>query len=470
MGLFYLLDSQDLRTPKNKALLTTFVSITGYYFTHFLYVSFYDQEGLDFFNTLISILTFVSITSLLIFLFLFVILEAEFSYQNLVTKIVVGICLFFGFFSILRYLIYDRGTLILASVFQLFFTDIWYFSFLLLAEAIIGFFAIVCFSQRFINIFFPKRGKLLVNQKYLKFFAFGWLLGGIGEIIKAIEGTLDFLLVGGILNAIGLSITIFIIVLTRKHLRDIAWQIIEFQLEELKQFDEIKNQLMDFASHEMRTPLSIIWGNIELLRRAESNGKLTKEERQKVFNAIDRNYLRIEKLIDKSYDLSRLRRGLFELEKKLVNLRELITDTVKNMQKYVEKNDLKITFVIEGDESFDKVMIDTDRIDQVLRNLIENSVKFSESGEIVVTLRNFLHEYVISVKDEGRGVDPNNFDKIFDLYRNGEVPRIQGQGLGFGLYISRSIIELHQGKIWVESEGEGKGSTFSFSIPKKVGT
>ncbi|MHA2203331.1 MAG: hypothetical protein ACW991_06550, partial [Candidatus Hodarchaeales archaeon] len=158
MGLFYLLDGQGLRTQKNKALLAAFLSMTGYHFTHFLYISLSGQEGLDFLNTLTSILTIVSITSLLIFLILSVILEAEFSYQNLITKIIVGICLFFGLFSLLRYVIFDRGTLILASVFQLFLTEIWYFSFLFLAEASIGFFVIVCFSQRFSDIFFPKRG------------------------------------------------------------------------------------------------------------------------------------------------------------------------------------------------------------------------------------------------------------------------------------------------------------------------
>lgn len=468
MGLFYLLDGQGLRTQKNKALLAAFLSMTGYYFTHFLYISLSGQESLDFLNTLTSILTIVSITSLLIFLILSMILEAEFSYQNLIKKIIVGIYLFFGLFSLLRYVIYDSGTLILASVFQLFLTDIWYFSFLFLAEASIGFFVIICLSQRFSAIFFPKRGKFLVKQEYLKFFAFGWLLGGIGEMIKAI-GIMDFLIVGGILNTIGLSITIFIIVLTRKHLRDIAWQIIEFQLEELKELDEIKNQLMDFTSHEMRTPLSIVWGNIELLHRDEGNGNLTKEQRQKIFNTIERNYHRIEKMIDKSYDLSRLRRDLFELEEELVDLNEIIANTIKNMKKYVEKNNLKIIFIVEDEKSLDKVMIDPDRIDQVLRNLIENSVKFSDSGEIVVTLRDFLHEYVISVKDEGRGVDLGDFNRIFDLYKNKKVTKIQGQGLGLGLYISRSIVELHEGKIWVESEGEGKGSTFSFSIPKNIG-
>ncbi|UCG04564.1 MAG: hypothetical protein JSW11_11400 [Candidatus Heimdallarchaeota archaeon] len=468
MGLFYLLDGQDLRTQINKALLVTYSAMTGYHFTQYLYVSLYSQ-GLEFFNTVTSVLTIISITSLLIFLSLFVIAEAEFSYQNTIQKILVGICLFFGFFSILRYLLLDRGTLILASVFQLFLTDIWYFLFLLVAESIIGFFVITCFSQRFSNIFFPKKGKFLVKQEYLKFFAVAWLFGRIGETIKAIGRTTDFLFIGGVLNTVGLVICIIIIVLTRKHLRDIAWQIIEFQLEELKELDEIKNQLMDFASHEMRTPLSIMWGNIELLHRDENKGNLTKEQRQKTFNVIQRNYHRIEKMTDMSYDLARLRRGLFELEKELVDLREIVVNTVKNMQKYVEKNNLKISYMIQDDESFDKVNIDPDRIDQVLRNLIENSVKFSDEGEIVVTIRETTHEYVISVKDEGRGIHPDDFDNIFDLQKNENVTRVQGQGLGLGLYISRSIVELHEGRIWVESEGEDGGSNFSFSIPKNNG-
>ncbi|MFX0124672.1 MAG: sensor histidine kinase [Candidatus Hodarchaeota archaeon] len=469
MGLFYLLDGRDLRTQKNKALLIFFLSITGYHLTHFLYISLYGQEGVDLFNTVTSVLTIISITSLLISLFLFIVLDTEFPHQDLITNVIIGICLFFGLFSLLRYLIYDRGTLLLSSVFQLFLTDMWFFSFLFLAESIIGFFVVVCVSPKFTNIFFPKRGKFLVNREYLNFFAVGVLLGGIGEVIKAIGITLDFLIVGGLLNTIGLTIVIFIIVITRKYIRDIAWQIIEVQLEELKELDEIKNQLMDFASHEVRTPLSIMWGNIELLRRAENNGELTKEQRQKIFNAIERNYKRIEKLIDINYDLSRLRRGLFDLEKEPVDLREIIPNTVHNMQNFVEKNDLTITYEIENNNSFDIVMIDPDRIDQVLRNLIENSVKFSESGNIVVRLVNTLQEYIVSVKDEGRGINPDNFIRIFEPYRNENVTKNRGRGLGLGLYISRSIIELHQGKMWVKSDGEGKGSTFYFSIPKKLG-
>ncbi|MFX1516666.1 MAG: hypothetical protein ACFFC6_10175, partial [Promethearchaeota archaeon] len=250
---------------------------------HFLYISLYGQEGVELLNTVSSVTTILSLTSILIYLFLFIVSDTQYPYQHLITILIVGICIFFGFFSMLRYLVCDSGTLLLASVFQLFLTDIWFFLFFLVSEAIIVFFVFVSFSQKYTELFFPRTEKTLVRRDYLNFFALGTLLGGIGEAIKAVGSTLDFLIVGGFLNTIGLSITIIIIGLTRKHLKSLAWQIIEFQLEEQKELDEIKNQLMDFASHEIRTPLSIMWGNIELLYHDEDHRDLPKEKRQMIF-------------------------------------------------------------------------------------------------------------------------------------------------------------------------------------------
>ena len=431
---------------------------------HFLYISFYDQEGVELLNTVSSVTTILSITSILIYLFLFIVSDTQYPYQHLITKLIVGICVFFGFFSMLRYLMYDSETLILESVFQLFLTDVWFFLFFLVGEAIIAFFVFVSFSPKYIDMFFPRTEKALVRREYLKFFALGTLLGGIGEAIKAVGSTLDFLIVGGFLNTIGLSITIITIGFTRKHLRSLAWQIIEVKLEEQKELDEIKNQLMDFASHEIRTPLSILWGNVELLYRDEDHRNLTKEKRQKIFKAIERNYQRIERLLDKSYDFSRLRRGLFELEKEWVDLWDLTAQTVKNMSKYVEKNNLKVEFITKKKNTYNG-LIDPDRINQVLRNLIENAVKYSESGKIVISLSDIEDEYIISIKDEGRGIHPEQQERIFELHKTKELTQ-QSRGLGLGLYISKLIIELHQGRLWAESEGEGKGSTFFFSIPK----
>ena len=275
---------------------------------------------------------------------------------------------------------------------------------------------------------------------------------------------MDFLIIAAITYTIGLTITILVIFRTRENIRDIAWNIIELQIEELKTLDVLKSQLIDFTSHEIRTPLSIMWGNIQLLQRTETGRNLTKQQRKKVYDSLNRNYHRIEKLLDASFDLSRIRRGLFELNKEPNNLEEIVENIANDMTKYVEKNNLIITFVKEGNEAPDNVMVDADRIDQVLRNLIENSVKFSNDGEIIVTLKTTPSEYIVAIKDEGMGIDPDDFDQIFELFWRRR--KIQSRSLGLGLYISKSIIELHQGKIWVESEGEGTGSTFYFSIPR----
>ncbi|MFX0212123.1 MAG: hypothetical protein ACFFDT_39485, partial [Candidatus Hodarchaeota archaeon] len=268
--LFYLIDSKDLRTQKNKALLGMYGGVTGYSFAYFLYISFLNQEGVEVLNSIVSILTIVSITILLVFMFLFVVVEAKYPYHALTTKLVVGMSLFFGFFTILRYLRYDMGSMIFTSLYQLFISDIWFFSFLLLTELLIVFTVLVFSFKRFTNIFFPRSRSSLIRRQYLKFFGLGFLLGGISELIKILGSTADFLIIAGIAYNVGLIITILVIFRTREHIRDIAWKIIEVQMEELKELDILKSQLVDFASHEIRTPLSIMWGNIQLLQRAET--------------------------------------------------------------------------------------------------------------------------------------------------------------------------------------------------------
>lgn len=132
--LVYLIDSKDLRTQKNISLLGMYVGITGYYFSHFLYISFYNQESVKLYNTAGSILAIISITVFLVFMFLFVVLETDYPYSDIITRGIVGICLFFGFFTLLRYLIRDSGNFIFDSIYQLFLSDIWFFFFLLLSS------------------------------------------------------------------------------------------------------------------------------------------------------------------------------------------------------------------------------------------------------------------------------------------------------------------------------------------------
>ncbi|MFX0205420.1 MAG: sensor histidine kinase, partial [Candidatus Hodarchaeota archaeon] len=141
--------------------------------------------------------------------------------------------------------------------------------------------------------------------------------------------------------------------------------------------------------------------------------------------------------------------------------------SVRDMKKFVEKEGLQISFIDEIFDDFYSAKIDPSLVDQVVRNLIENSVKFTEEGEIIVTLTSTSKDYVVSVKDDGIGIDSSELDNVFDYFQSHKKPELLGKGLGLGLFISKSIIELHHGKMWVESEGLGKGSTFYFSIPRR---
>ena len=463
--LFYLIDSEDLRTQKNVSLLGFYMAITGFYFSYFLYIDFSQRIDIDtLFYTFASVISIVSLIVVLIFLFLFVVLEAKYPYKTPSIILVIGLFIFVGIVTVLMYLTENMGGWIHN---QPVFTNIGLISIFILAELLITFTVCVSFFKRLRSIFFPEYSQSLINYPNLYYFVIGISLGGISELLKVINQSMPLQILGAILGTIGLSITILIIIRTRKHIRDIAWRIIEFQLEELRELDVLKDQFVDTTSHEMRTPLTVIWGYFELLKRDEKEEKMTREQREKIFGAIERNYYRIESLLSTVYDLSRLRRGLFELNIQQANLKEIIANIVNDMKKYVEKRGLKILFNDDVIDNFYFAKIDPSRLDQVVRNLIENSVKFTEEGEIVVTLRNTQKDYIVSVKDQGIGIESSELAQVFDHFRYNKNPELRGKGLGLGLYISKSIIELHRGKMWVESEGKGKGSTFHFSIPKR---
>ena len=127
-------------------------------------------------NSIVNILTIASITTFLVFLFLFVVVEAKNPYHALTTKVVLGIYIFFVSFSSLRYLMSDMENMIFTSLYQSFTSDIWIFSFLLLTELLIGFNAIVFSLKRLTDIFFPKNKSSLIRRQYLKYFGLGALL------------------------------------------------------------------------------------------------------------------------------------------------------------------------------------------------------------------------------------------------------------------------------------------------------
>ncbi|MDI6785479.1 MAG: response regulator [bacterium] len=232
----------------------------------------------------------------------------------------------------------------------------------------------------------------------------------------------------------------------------------------LKEIDKMKSGFVSNVSHELRTPLTSIKGSVELLL-GEAEGHV--EEGQRIFlNIIKNNTERLIRLVSDLLDLAKIESGKVEMHKRLTDINNLVEEVIVSVQPLSEEKSIKIENVVTG---LTKVMIDEDRIKQVLVNLLSNSIKFSPpEGLIEITGEEKAKEIKINVSDNGIGIDSTNFTKIFTKFQNIDVPtsvssRVKGTNLG--LSICKNIIEAHGGTIWVESELQ-KGSTFSFTIPK----
>lgn len=231
--------------------------------------------------------------------------------------------------------------------------------------------------------------------------------------------------------------------------------------EQLAQIDKLKDQFLANTSHELRTPLNGIIGLAEALNdRAED---LTLAERKENLGMIVSSGKRLSSLVDDILDFSKLRNAELSLNVKSVGIRSLVDIVLKFNQTFVKGKDLELINEIPKD--FTSVLGDENRLQQILHNLIGNAIKFTERGQI--TLRGEEKEgmAIISVQDTGEGIPTDKQPLIFQEFQQGDGSTVRSySGTGLGLAITKSLVELHKGKIWFESE-EGKGSTFFFSIP-----
>lgn len=249
--------------------------------------------------------------------------------------------------------------------------------------------------------------------------------------------------------------------------------------EEIKQLALRQKEFIDIAAHELRTPTQAILGYSDMIL-SEPNTNL---EHIKV---IARNANRIQKLISNILDMAKIDDLSLKLYKEQFSLPALISTIVQDFRNQIKVNKRNLDLTYDNtfasnptEESNTKDVIieaDKERIAQVLINLVDNAIKNTESGKIIITISssnstsvtnieaknpNSQKEIIVKVKDPGKGLDPNLFSKVFLKFFIG--PELGGTGLG--LYICKAIIEAHDGKIWVENNKDEKGATFSFSLP-----
>jgi signal transduction histidine kinase len=238
------------------------------------------------------------------------------------------------------------------------------------------------------------------------------------------------------------------------------------QYEKLKEADEMKSEFINVAAHELRTPIQPILSLVGLIR-SDLENSVHKES----LDIIMRNAKRLQRLTDNILDVSMIESRSLGLKQKYFNLKDVITNTLndaiilRNSSSNSRNKKTNIRFCYEPKDSF--VEGDEGRISQVLYNLVNNAFKFSKDGG-VITVNTKLEDSMItvSVKDTGQGIDPEIFSRLFSKF---EAKSFSGTGLG--LYISKSIIEAHGGRIWAENNNNNntisceRGATFYFSLP-----
>jgi two-component system, OmpR family, sensor histidine kinase VicK len=238
---------------------------------------------------------------------------------------------------------------------------------------------------------------------------------------------------------------------------------IRYLYQQLKSQDKLKQEFMDIAAHELRTPIQPILGLAQVLK-----DQISEPTQINFLDVILRNAKRLQKLQEEMLDVTRIESGSMQIYKESFNLNVLIFDVLQDFRTQLKDNPrIKLNYKSDGDVW---VVADKNRIMQVISNLLTNAIKFTRAGRILVQLRKKSdkkkkiadrnNQVIVSIKDEGPGIDPSIMPRLFTKFASKSE-----KGTGLGLFISKSIIEAYDGKIWAENNIDGKGATFAFTLP-----
>jgi signal transduction histidine kinase len=235
----------------------------------------------------------------------------------------------------------------------------------------------------------------------------------------------------------------------------------------LKQLDMLKDEFVSLASHELRTPMTAINSYIWMMLD-DKNGSINDKQKVYLQNALT-STKRLISLVNDMLNVSRIESGRMIIKQAPVNIEKIAEETITEILPTAQTQGL--TVVVEKPaKPLPDVFADSDKIKEVIMNLLGNSLKFTPSGgKITISFSekdDFVETYVT---DTGQGIKEEDIPKLFKKFgmiEGNYFKTTPGQGTGLGLYIAKSIVELHGGNISVHSDGEKKGTTFSFSLKK----
>ena len=236
--------------------------------------------------------------------------------------------------------------------------------------------------------------------------------------------------------------------------------------EELKYQENVHRQFINVAAHELRSPIQPILGLAEILRSRKE--RETDEKQDELLAIIIRNAKRLKELTENILDITRIENQSLNLHKEVVNIDELISKALEDIKSQTNyKKSIRLIYDDSKKEFSSPLLVEADRgrLIQVISNLLSNAIKFTkEEGTITVTIEkrsnNNMDLLLVRVKDTGTGIDDDIMPRLFEKF----VTRSE-KGIGLGLFISKSIIEAHGGRIWAENNADGKGATFTFTLP-----
>jgi signal transduction histidine kinase len=274
-----------------------------------------------------------------------------------------------------------------------------------------------------------------------------------------------FTLVGGFTVAV-VALILFLIKWNNMLNRQVKRRTKELEesYEQLEAHDKTQREFINVAAHELRTPIQPILSSSEALL-----SKINDSKHRELLDIVSRNANRLRRLAEDILEVSRIESHSLSLHKKQFNINDVIENVVQSYRSQIQvqnkvRPDTEILFTPKEDVIL--VEADKGRLTQVISNLLDNSLKFTnparegEKGKIHISSEKKDNQARVSIMDTGMGIDPEIFPKLFSKFASKSF-----SGTGLGLFISKSIIEEHGGKIWARNNTNGEGATFSFTIP-----
>lgn len=228
--------------------------------------------------------------------------------------------------------------------------------------------------------------------------------------------------------------------------------------EKLEAHDRMQKEFINIAAHELRTPIQPILGLAEMLEEEFMSGAEESKIKKEDLDLLVRNAKRLEYLAQSILEVSRIESNSFNLNKESFDISEKMRILISDMKILARMGDqVKIETIFSGPIY---VMADKTRIYEVISNLVRNAVKFTDKGTVTIKAEKRNGEALIEVKDNGKGIDTEIMPKLFTKFATKS-----NQGTGLGLFVSKKIVEAHGGKIWAKNNEDGRGATFSFTLP-----